>query len=638
MNKDTRTLELLAPARDYATAVAAINHGADAVYMGATAFGARAAAGNSVEDIRRVVEYARAFGVKVYVTVNTIVYETELDDVKNLISDLWRIGVDALIVQDTALLEMDLPPIELHASTQTDARTPEKVKWLAQAGFSQIVVPREFSLEEIRRAAEAAGQEGSRIEVFVHGALCVSYSGDCHAGALLAGRSANRGECPQVCRLRFTLTDEKGSPVRIPDGKGPSRHWLSLADMNRVDELDALARAGASSFKIEGRLKNESYVKNVVAAYSQALDKVVEASQGKFRRSSYGRTVYNFEPALNKSFNRGFTGYFLTGKNADTVQIHSWNSPKWIGLPVAKVQKCDGKILTVGLMPCVELNNGDGLGYFDAKGQFDGVRVNRVDGNRIFHASDKRVNLAPGSILYRNSDISREAVMSRNDTALRTISVDAVLRRLPDGRIAVDMADERGARITVTSKGAFEDMARTPQKEARLSVMQKLGSTVYRLNTLDDRLGDLFIPSKELTALRRSATEALDSAWNMRRPILLRKKPTLAKDALKGLVLDYHANVANSLAEHFYESHGARVLQKAVETSMPRGEQRVMTTRYCLRRSLGCCLKTPKGKDLPQKMWLDAPMGRLRLEFDCANCKMKIYTNPNPKYSTNGKD
>lgn len=629
------TLELLAPARDADTAIAAITHGADAVYIGADAFGARAAAGNSVDDIKRISDFAHIYGAKVYVTVNTIIYENELRQVEDMIWSLWKAGADALIVQDLALLGLDLPPIELHASTQTDARTPGKVGLLAQAGFSQIVVPREFSLEQIRVAADAALESCSRIEAFVHGALCVSYSGDCHAGAVLAGRSANRGECPQVCRLSFTLTDHDGKAIAPPDGKSATRHWLSLADMNRLDKLGDMADAGVSSFKIEGRLKNVSYVKNVVAAYSRALDELVASSGGRYVRSSFGRVVHNFKPELDKSFYRGFTGYFITPGKQDTETITSWDTPKWVGTPVATVTGSRGNALCFSPIKGATLSNGDGLGYFTSKGEFAGFRANRVDGNLIFPLSEKKLSIQAGTKLYRNNDTRREALMARSDTASRTLPVNFTLRQVADGRVAIDAADCRGCRVSVVSDTAFTDKAKSPQAASRHGIMHRLGDTAYSLGKLDDRIGDVFMPSKDLTSLRRKAIDALDADWNMVRPRPMRKKPTLPPQAMQGIVLDSHANVANSLAKKFLTDHGARVARMAVEVEPGEGEQRVMTTRYCLRRSLGCCLKTPGADRLPRRLYLDAPIGRLRLEFDCANCNMKIYTNP--KYSDSWK-
>lgn len=618
-------LQLLAPARDADTAIAAIAHGADAVYIGAPAFGARSAATNTVDDIRRVVEAARPFGVKVFVTLNTILLDSELPEARALITELWEVGVDALIVQDPALLAADLPPIDLHASTQWNSDSVEKIEMLSRAGFSQIVVPREFSLEKIRQAKDAVGDR-AELEVFVHGALCVSYSGGCHAGQVLAGRSANRGRCPQVCRYEFTLTDEAGHPVtRLPDGGSATRHWLSLADMNRLDALQELAEAGASSFKIEGRLKPIAYVKNVTAAYSRELDRIVAASDGRFCRASFGQVATTFNPNPARSFNRGFTRYFL--RPADRRGLTSWATPKWVGPKVATVASARGLCLTVKTN--TELHNGDGLAWFDENGAFQGFRVNRVENGHIFAAPGSAVPTRPGTVLHRNNDIAFESLMARDDTARRTIAVDFTLRQATDGRLAIDAADCRGCRITVTSPEPFTSKARSPQQAARLSVMQRLGDTIYSAADVDDRLGDIFVPASALTALRRAAIDALDRAWRITRPTrrLRDLSADVAPDEFAGRRLDYHANVANDVARRFYTDHGAASVDPALEAlpKTPNADIHVMTTDYCLRRELGACLKTNAARQLPEKLFLSSSAGRLRLDFDCANCRMKIY-------------
>lgn len=614
-------LELLAPARSPLEAQQAILMGADAVYIGGPAFGARSAAGNSVDDIRAVVAMARPFGVKVYVTLNTILYESELSEARQLIYTLYNIGVDALIVQDMALLEMDLPPIDLHASTQTDARTPDKAAWLARAGFSQIVLPREASLDEIRRYALAV--PSAQLEVFVHGALCVSYSGDCHAGAALTSRSANRGECPQICRLRYTLEDADGRPIALPDGGSASRHWLSLADMNRIDYLADLADAGASSFKIEGRLKDASYVASVTAAYSRALDRLVAASDGRYRRASFGRVISDFTPDLQNTFNRGFTPYFLSP--ASRTGLTSWASPKWIGRPV-------GVVRTVGkgyvdIAPSAPIANGDGLSFFDRDGNLAGFRVNRAEGSRLFVAPGTALPSEPGTELYRNSSASAE----RLPAARRVIDLNMSLSQLDDGRVCLSVSDSRGLSAEAVSDSPFCDIPKTSPLEHRRATLARLGNTIYSLASLSDPLTSVFIPAKALTDLRRRALEALDVLAAGKFAPRRRRPATLPADAFRGLRLDYHANVANSLARRFYASHGATQVDSAFEVDHPRGMQRVMTTRYCLRRELGACLRTPQASVLPRELYLSAPIGRLKLAFDCQNCRMEVFTKTKSK-------
>lgn len=612
MNRSTlpepRAVELLAPARDADTAIEAIRHGADAVYIGASSHGARQSAANSVADIERVCRYAHRFGAKVYVTVNTIVYDNETEEVRRLVTDLWHAGVDALIVQDMALLEMDLPPIPLHASTQCDTRTPEKARFLQDCGFSQIVLARELSADEIRRVSEAVD---APLEVFVHGALCVSYSGDCQASWVMTGRSANRGECAQICRLKYDLEDASGNKLLR------GRHLLSLRDMNRSAQLSELLEAGASSFKIEGRLKDTAYVKNVVSAYRRALDAIIDAHPDRYRRASFGRSDATFTPDLAKSFNRGFTPYFLT-RRPGKGEMAQFGTPKWIGEPVGEVIRCRGKEIEARLERTI--NNGDGLSYFDAGGAFEGFRVNRAEGNRLFLSSE--IRLAPGTRLYRNNDTSFNAAMQGN-TARRTLSLRFTLRSLPWG-IALDAEPEYGPAATVTL-ATPHDEARSPQEDARRRTLEKTGDTDYRVTGIDDRLGRIFVPASLLTRLRRDAIAALEKGAEavMRRDTRVRpqKLPALDRE------LTRHDNISNRLAARFYRKLGATSTPPAIETGKParEAETRVMECRYCLRRELGACLKTPGGSSLPTPLYITTGNHRLRLEFDCAKCVMRLW-------------
>lgn len=620
MPETPRTLELLAPARTPLEARQAILFGADAVYIGGPAFGARSAACNSIDDIREVVALARPFGVKVYVTLNTIIYDKELDAVSTLIHTLYNIGVDALIVQDMALLEMDLPPIDLHASTQTDARTAEKAALLYQAGFSQIVLPRESSLTEIKAYSKAVPE--ADLEVFVHGALCVSYSGDCHAGVSLTGRSANRGECPQICRLKYTLQDAEGRPVTPPDGESPTRYWLSLADMNRIDYLADLAEAGASSFKIEGRLKDANYVLNVTRAYSEALDKVVAASGGRYRRASFGRVITDYKPDLQATFNRGYTPYFLN--TASRTGLTSWKTPKWIGRPVAHVTAVGRNFIEIDSSGVI--SNGDGLTFFRHDGELAGFRVNRADGKRLYAAPGTTLPTRPGTELYRNATARDDSPLS---SARRVIDLNLALGLLPDGRVFLRASDSRGLTSEVESDIPFSDKPKASPLAHRRETLGKLGNTVYSLNSLDDTLTETFIPAKVLVELRRRVIEDLDRQAIEKFKPRKRRKPAPMTEPFKGLTIDYHSNVANHLAKKFYTDRGAAHVDDAFEVTPPGGTQRVMTTRYCLRRELGACLRTPGASRLPDDLWLAAPIGRLKLKFDCDNCRMEIYTKTN---------
>lgn len=625
-SKKPRKLELLAPARDAETAIAAIMHGADAVYMGAGSHGARASAGNSTAEIARVVEVAHRYDVRVYVTVNTIVYDSEIKEVESLVEELWRAGVDALIVQDMGLLRMKLPPIALHASTQCDTRTPEKARQLAKSGFTRIVLARELTLDEIKEIAEAV--EGTDIEAFVHGAVCVSYSGDCQAGFDAMGRSANRGECPQMCRLPYDLKDGDGR--RVMTGK----HLLSMRDMKRVEHLGEMADAGVMSFKIEGRLKDADYVRNVTAAYRDALDRVIEASGGRYERASAGRSSVGFIPDLSKSFNRGYMTYFLDNRQPRRGTMATPETPKWVGEEVGTVVRADQRSIT--LKPgAAKMANGDGIGFFGPDGTLEGLRVNRAEGLRLFIAQTQGIPVPkPGTKIYRNRDKARDDEMERARVK-RTIGIGMKLRIVekPDSSLlALDIVDEeRGNAVTATYElGKKPDVAQKPQEGARRSVLEKLGDTIYEAKSVDDQVGNLFIPASQLTALRRLGIELLDRA---QRVTYVREKPRHESadiEELTGKKLTRHDNVANRLAAEFYESHGADADERALEVAKASAvddDRRVMTCRYCLRRELGACLKTPEGKNLKGPLVLQATGRDLEYElrFDCRRCRMTVH-------------
>lgn len=623
--KDTpqapRGIELLAPARDAATAMAAIDHGADAVYMGAPAFGARASAGNSLEDLQAVARYAHRFGARLYVTVNTIIYDSELQQAEKLIWDLWRIGADALIVQDLAVTRMNLPPIALHASTQCDTRTPEKARFLESCGFTRLVLARELTINEIRAIHEAVSAD---LEVFVHGALCVSFSGDCQASFALTGRSANRGECAQICRYKFDLED--GAGRKLIEGK----HLLSLRDMNRLDKLGELLDAGASSLKIEGRLKDVAYVKDVVAAYRKKLDAIIAANPERYRRSSFGRSEVSFDPAPEKSFNRGFTDYFLTNRQPANGTLASFSTPKSIGLPVGRVVKCKGKTLWVKLK--TPLNNGDGLGYFDTAGEFRGFRVNRVENDRLMAASE--VTVPSGTVLYRNFDKEREMLLA-GKTAVRRIGVALQLSKLENG-LRLVLRSEDGAEVTVADYLELDE-AKSPQAERRRKELEKLGDTIYEAAEVSDTVGNLFVPASRLSALRRRGIEMLDvaraAAFRPEKPGKASASPLLPE----GYRVTRHDNIANHISAGLYAqavrngeklpctAEAAENLPRAAEVDGLGKDTRVMETRYCLRRELGCCLKTPQAGDLPRDLYLVSGSSRFRLAFDCANCRMQLH-------------
>ena len=603
-----RCIELLAPARDANVALQAIKCGADAVYMGAENFGARASAGNSVEDIAQVVEFAHKYGARVYVTINTIIFDNELDAVEQLIWRLYEVGVDALIVQDMSLLRMKLPPIELHASTQCDTRDVAKARFLQEIGFSQIVVARELSLKEINEIYKGIDVP---IEAFVHGALCVSYSGDCQASCIAMGRSANRGECAQMCRLPYTLYDGAGN-VLIAD-----KHLLSLRDMNRSDYIKEMLEAGVSSFKIEGRLKDVGYVKNIVAYYRNKIDEVISQNPERYCRASYGKSLLNFEPLPEKSFNRGFTSYFLNGKHSSIASI---DTPKSIGARVAVVKHCRGNELVVALEET--LANGDGLGYFNSKGEFCGFRLNRISGNKLYPAS--KVDLKVGTILYRNSDKAWIDKMHDEVGVSRVIELKMHLQQ-HDGKLILTVEDERGCKVNAVFD-ASHDIAQTPQEEARKRVLQKLGNTIYTVASIKDDWGNVFIPASKLTDLRRKAIDALDEQWKSVDRRNHRRMENANCMLPQGNKLSYHDNVANRLAEEFYRQHGATTIERAVEVDRKAAGREivVMTTRYCLRREMGYCLKTSQGARWKSPLHITSANHRFRLDFDCSKCEMKV--------------
>lgn len=610
ISNQPRKIELLAPARDANTAIEAIKHGADAIYMGASSHGARAAAGNSLDDITKVVEYAHQFNVKVYITLNTIIYNDELETVEQLIHNLYRIGVDALIVQDMGILRMNIPPIALHASTQCDTRNAEKAQFLESVGFSQIVLARELSFTEI---AEIHKNVNVPLEAFVHGALCVSYSGDCQASCVSTGRSANRGECSQMCRLPYTL---KGIDGTIYEHH---KYLLSLRDLNRIADIEAMLEAGVSSFKIEGRLKDVGYVKNTVAAYRQAIDKIINQYPEKYQRASLGTTTLTFTPSLAKSFNRGFTRYFADEVSAFRPMA-SFNSPKSIGEPVARVKRFISATSFDVTELSAELHNGDGLGFFYTNGDFYGFRLNRIDKNTIHSAS--KIFVEPGIVIYRNKDKQWDDEIAR-DTASRHIDIEISLRIASNNILLLNIIDQRGNDVT-TSFTLEVQQAKTPQKEARQRVLEKIGGTIYRITKINDTVGNIFIPASILTELRRNALSLLEQAHRLRYTREYRLPEDQSVSTPMGTHLTYHDNVANRLAQQFYTDHGVKSIRPAIEIRKPNDDIVVMTTRYCLRREMGYCLKTNKGKELPAPLYIESGWNRFRLDFDCKNCQMKL--------------
>lgn len=602
-----RPIELLAPAKNLECGIEAVNHGADAVYIGAPRFGARAAAGNSLEDIEALVKYAHIYNVRIYVTVNTILKDEELKDTEAMIWDLYRAGVDALIVQDMGITRLNLPPIALHASTQMDNRTARKVKFLSEAGFSQVVLARELTLDEI--AAIHASCPDTPLEVFVHGALCVSYSGQCYASQACFGRSANRGECAQFCRLGFDMVDADGKVM------AHGKHLLSLKDMNQSENLEALLDAGVSSLKIEGRLKDVSYVKNVTAYYRQKLDAILKRRKEYIRVSS-GTVKLAFRPQLDKSFSRGFTDYFIHGRNSG---IFSFDTPKSLGEEVGVVKEIRGNYLTVaGVKPFA---NGDGLCYLDERGKLHGFRVNRVDGNKLFPQEMPVVK--PKTKLYRNFDQEFDRVMQRK-SAERRILVAIQLEENNFG-FTLTLCDEDDNRVSLTLQREKEP-ARTPQSENLKNQLGKLGNTPFEAGEISINFSEnWFIPSSEIADLRRRAVEKL---LEVRRISYRRPEGRFPHTVHPYPVqeLTYLGNVMNGMAREFYHDHGVKRIAPAFEKEAPSGAV-LMFCKHCIRYAMGWCPVRHKVKPpFREPFYLVSGDGkRFRLEFDCKRCEMKVY-------------
>lgn len=618
-------IELLSPARDLQTGKEAILHGADAVYIGAPRFGARVAAGNSVDDIRQLVDFAHLYGVRVYVTLNTILFDEELEEARALAVELQEIGVDALIVQDFALVGMGLN-IPLHASTQMDNRDAKKVQWLYEQGFRQAVLARELTLEEIRAVHEAV--PGMSLEVFVHGATCVSYNGQCYASQYCFGRSANRGECAQFCRLPFDLVDEDGRELEH------QRHLLSLHDMNRSDDLEALLDAGVTSLKIEGRLKDTSYVKNVTASYRQRLDEIMRRRPEDYQRSSVGGSSFSFTPNLSRSFNRGFSDYFLHGRKADMVQPAT---PKSMGERVGQVKEIRRGCFTVSGV--ASFCNGDGLCFLDDQGHLQGFRVNRVEGNCLYPKEMPR-GLRPRLPLYRNYDQDFEQQLSHS-SAQRKIGVTWTLDR-QDEAFVLGMTCEDG--VTVSSAFTCEiQAARSPQHDGVCRQLERLGDSCYEARSVEvnipfDDKADCFIPASVLASWRRELTALMDqqrlathrktqdeTLQAMRMSHVQGKTDML--EVFSGKLsapghLTYLANVANKEAGRFFMNQGAKEVAPALELDASEASV-LMTTRYCVRYELGMCPKHHGTQAM--RLSLRSADGRtFALEFDCRNCQMRV--------------
>ncbi len=611
MTRLQHPLELLAPAKNADFGIEANKHGADAVYIGGPSFGARYGAGNDVADIQRLCDFAHRYRARVFIALNTILHDSELEDSRQLAWQLYEAGVDALIIQDMGLLELDLPPIQLHASTQTDIRSPAKAKFLEDVGFSQIVLAREMSIDEIKKVAEATTLS---LEYFVHGALCVAYSGQCYISQAHTGRSANRGECSQACRLPYTLVDEKGKVIT------ENQHLLSMKDNNQTENLLALVEAGVSSFKIEGRLKDLSYVKNITAHYRLLLDDII-ATHPQYTRASSGKSTYTFEPQPDKTFNRGYTDYFAGGRQDD---IGAFDTPAFVGELIGEVVEIgDGWIIVNSEQA---FHNGDGVCFHDANGDVMGMRINRAEGDKLFPAEIPE-ELTEGATLFRNRDQAFERALEK-DSAERRISLKPVLTETDDAFV-LTLTDEDGVTASAAlprSEQIGSELAQNPaQALAKLKEnLGKFGNTMFVAEPVEMQLSQAwFLPVSAVNALRREATEKLEAARLASHPRPPRAEPAVNPVPYPQEELTYLGNVFNAKARAFYEKHGVKLIEEAYEAGNEKGMVSLMITRHCLRYSFNLCPKEVKHLK-PDPMTLMNGNEKLILKFDCKACEMHV--------------
>ncbi len=628
-------LELLSPARDADIGIEAVNHGADAVYIGGPAFGARATAANSVTDIERLVRHAHRFHSRVFVTLNTILRDDELEPVRRQVHQLYDAGVDALIVQDMGLLELDLPPIQLHASTQTDIRTPEKARFLQDVGLNQIVLARELTLPQIAAIRAATDPARCTLEFFVHGALCVAYSGQCYISHAHTGRSANRGDCSQACRLPYQVVDDQGRFV------AHDKHVLSMKDNNQSANLAALVDAGIRSFKIEGRYKDMGYVKNITAHYRRLLDELMETretSTAPLARASSGRTTFTFIPDPNQNFNREFTDYFVQGRKDD---IGAFDTPKNPGQAIGWVTKVNADSVELETAdPGVLLHNGDGLCYYDMQKELVGLQINRAEPTSPGAIGRWRVfpkdpiaglrDLRRGTEVNRNRDMTWVRTLEKK-SGDRRIGLWMALTHTPSG-LRLDLTDEDGHQGLAEAPLAHQRAQDPAQNSQHLSAtLNKLGNTVFSACAVDvSRVADAFVPASVLNALRRDAVASLEAArlaaW-ARPPRAPAVEPPVAypEDTLT-----YLANVYNQKAHDFYARHGVKLVGAAYESHEEDGEVSLMITKHCVRFSLSLCPKQAKGVTGVQGTIKAEPLTlvngkeKLTLRFDCKPCEMHV--------------
>jgi len=611
------TLELLAPARNADIGIEAVKHGADAVYIGGPAFGARSGAGNAVTDIARLAAYAHRFHARVFVAFNTILDDKEIEAARKLAWEFYEAGADALIVQDMGLLEVDLPPLQLHASTQCDIRTPEKARFLQDVGFAQIVLARELTLKDVLRVCAAIDPARCTLEYFIHGALCVAFSGQCYISHAHTGRSANRGECSQACRLPYTLEDQRGRIIAY------DKHLLSMKDNDQSANLRALIAAGIRSFKIEGRYKDMAFVKNTVAHYRRLLDAVID-EQPQYRAASSGRCAHFFTPQPEKTFNRGATDYFAHGRQPD---IGAFETPKFSGEAIGAVTRIGAAWFEID--GDVELHNGDGVSYqpLGSKGanKLVGVRINVARGQRLY-PNEMPADLKPGMTLYRNRDQAFERALEK-ESAERRIGVRLALAAA-DGELELTLEDEDGiaARVRQTAPVA-------PARDADKALaslrdhLGKLGNTDFSATRIDIA-APVFVPASAINALRRDGIAALVEAREARRPRLSHAAPVEPPVAYPEKELTYLGNVFNERARAFYRKHGVELIADAFEADTTTGEVSLMITKHCLRYSFNLCPREARDWQIKgvnaEPMTLVNGAERLTLRFDCKACEMHV--------------
>lgn len=614
MGLTKRRLELLAPARDLQTGISAIDCGADAVYIGPERFGARAAAGNSVEDIGKLCQYAHLYGAKVYATINTLLYDNELETVRSLIYRLYEVHIDAIIIQDAGILEMELPPVTIHASTQFHNYSVEKVRFLADNGISRVVLARELSLEQIQKIHEATPVE---LECFIHGALCVSLSGQCYMSYTLTGRSANRGECAQSCRSYYSLFDENGAMI------AKSKHILSLHDLNLSHRLGDLAQVGVTSFKIEGRMKDVNYVRNTVTAYHKELNAFISENP-QYCRASEGVVDPGFDSDLQRSFNRGFTSYFIDGRQHD---IFTPDSSRSLGEYLGLVRTVSHNHFTIegeGAMPV----NGDGISFLTVGNRQSGTRINRVEGRRIYPLS--MTGIEPGAKVFRNADrLFQKQLESAKPK--RRISITGSLSR-SDEKLIFNVNDSLGNSCSVSRDSQFIASSQSSEDFERfvLGQLSKSGDTPFMFSHLEVLIDPMVLKSADLNQLRR---EALSELEQLRIKVLSEQNVNKNNSANSKTIADYpssvldaRGNVTNELAKQFYLKRGVEIIEKGVEVGGASDTLPLMTTRHCLRFEYGACPKENKKVTIPPRSWhMTDQINKYRLEFHCRDCMMAIY-------------